>query len=254
MGLNTGVADAHNLAWKLCAVDDGVAGSALLDTYETERLPVAHTNCDQSMTNAFKMVMLAEALRLAPGATSTDLAAALADESNSERIAAAVGEQATHFNMLGLHLGYVYGDGALARDGAAPGAITDPTAFFPTAEVGSRIPHVWLDDGRSVLDLVPYDSFSLVTLGAHDRWAHAVAAAIVPIRHVRIGDDIALAQSWGEQCGLAATGAVLVRPDQHVAWRSDSLPADPIESLTTALKRILRIDVPDENHVVGNGA
>jgi 2,4-dichlorophenol 6-monooxygenase len=254
MGLNTGVADAHNLAWKLCAVEDGLAGSALLDTYETERLPVAHTNCDQSMTNAFKMVMLAEALRLAPGATSTDLAAALADESNNERIAAAVSEQATHFNMLGLHLGYVYGDGALARDGAAPAAITDPTTFFPTAEVGSRIPHAWLDDGRSVLDLVPYDSFSLVTLGAHDRWAHAVAALNVPIRHVRIGTDIALAQAWVEQCSLGPTGAVLVRPDQHVAWRSDSIPADPTESLTTALKRILRVDLQDESNVVRSGA
>ena len=114
MGLNTGVADAHNLVWKLCAVEDGWAAADLLDTYQAERHPIAHTNCHQSMTNAFQMVVLADALGLHPGATSADLAATIADPANRDRIAAGVQAQATHFDMLGLQLGYVYADGALA--------------------------------------------------------------------------------------------------------------------------------------------
>ncbi|MGA1448838.1 MAG: FAD-dependent monooxygenase, partial [Ilumatobacteraceae bacterium] len=74
MGLNTGIADAHNLVWKLLAVRNGRAGASLLDTYESERLPVATVNCHQSLTNALKMVILADALNLAPGATGETLA------------------------------------------------------------------------------------------------------------------------------------------------------------------------------------
>ena len=239
MGLNTGVADAHNLVWKLCAVEDGWAAPTVLDTYEMERHPIAHTNCHQSATNAFKMVLLAEALRLGPGATSADLAATIADPDNAERIAAGVQAQATHFDMLGLQLGYVYADGALAREGAPPAPIDDPSVFEPSAEVGSRLPHGWLGDGRSTLDLVPSDAMVLFTLGAHDRWADAVAAAPVPVRLVRLGDDAKVGEDWRALCGLGTDGALLVRPDQHVAWRADTMPSDPRAALAGAVATIV---------------
>jgi hypothetical protein len=235
MGLNTGVADAHNLVWKLCAVDDGWAAPSLLDTYELERHPIAHTNCHQSMTNAFKMVLLAEALALHPGATSANLAATIADPANADRIAAGVQEQAMHFDMLGLQLGYVYSEGALVREGAPPAPITDPSVFEPTAEVGSRLPHGWLSDGRSTLDLVPADGMTLLTLGQHARWADAVAVAPVNVHHIRLGIDGEIGAAWRAQCRLGGSGALLLRPDQHIAWRNDDLPDDPAGALATAL-------------------
>ena len=243
MGLNTGVADAHNLVWKLGAVEDGWAPPALLDTYEPERRPVAETNCHQSATNAFKMVHLFEALELHPDATSADLAAVLADPVRRDAIDAAVQEQATHFDMLGLQLGYVYDEGALARDAgtAPPAPIEDPSAFAPTAEVGARLPHGWLADGRSTLDLIPGDSLVLLTCGAHVAWGTALAARVssAPIVQVRLCEDAAVDPGWCALAALGADGALLVRPDQHVAWRAPTLPADPGAALTSALAAVL---------------
>ncbi len=240
MGLNTGVADAHNLVWKLCAVEDRWAAPGLLDTYTVERHPIAEVNCHQSATNAFKMIVLFEALGLHPGATSADLAARLADPANHAQIAAAVQEQATHFDMLGLQLGYVYSGGALAREGQPPTPITDPSAFEPSGEVGARLPHGWLADGRSTLDLVRgSDGFTLLTLGAHEQWAGAVATVAAPVRHVRLEGDATASAVWVAQCRLGSTGALLVRPDQHVAWRAHELPADPHAALAAGLRTAL---------------
>ena len=244
MGLNSGVADAHNLVWKLVAVDDGWAGAALLDSYETERLPVCRTNCHQSVTNAFQMVVLAQALDLHPGSTSADLAARLADPAHRDTIAAGVAAQATHFDMLGLQLGYVYADGALDRgDAPAPGPITDPTPFTPDACVGSRLPHGWLPDGRSTLDLVPGDGLTLLTSGAHDRWTAAVAGATAndpaPIRCASLTGAADPGETWRALAGLGPEAALLVRPDQHVAWRADTCPTDPVAVLASALSTIL---------------
>jgi hypothetical protein len=226
MGLNTGVADAHNLIWKVLAVDEGWASPSLLETYETERRPVAEVNCHQSLTNAFKMVILADALGLHPGATGADLAATLADPSRRDQIAAAVQEQALHFDMLGLQLGYVYG---------SPGP-EDPSVFAPCGEVGARLPHGWLADGRSTLDLVAATGMTLITCGAHDAWASALGSSAVPVQHVRLGDEANVDAGWFTTCGLGVDGALLVRPDQHVAWRSEQLPPDPADALAQALR------------------
>jgi hypothetical protein len=224
MGLNTGVADAHNLVWKLLAIEEGWASAALLDTYETERKPIAEINCQQSLTNAFKMVLLAQALQLHPGSTGADLAATLADPANREPIAAAVQEQATHFDMLGLQIGYTY-----------PPHLTDPSEFVASAEVGARLPHAWLGDGRSTLDLVDRNELTLLTCGAHDEWAAAAANAAAPVRHVRL-DEQAIDPTWSALCELGNDGALLVRPDQHVAWRSTDLPSDATAALATAIR------------------
>ena len=222
MGLNTGVADAHNLVWKLLAVESGSASLSLLNTYESERRPIAEINCHQSLTNAFKMVVLAEALALHPGATSADLAATLADVSRADTIAAGVQEQATHFDMLGLQLGYVY-ETALNRGETLPLEVIDPTPFNPSGVIGSRLPHAWLADGRSTLDLIDEHELTLISFGAHDAWAQVTTDA--GMRHVRIGIDAQVNAEWQHTCGMGDDGALLVRPDQHIAWRSNALSA-----------------------------
>lgn len=243
MGLNTGVADAHNLAWKLCAVERGWASPGLLSTYERERHPVAETNCHQSVTNAFKMVSLFEALGAHPGATSSDLDATLNDPTKQGAITAAVHEQATHFDMLGLQLGYVYAHGALVREGDPPVPIADPGDFDPSAVVGGRLPHGWLSDGRSTLDLIDADGMTLLVCADHDRWADVVASVVaevgVPVHLVRLGNDSTVIDGWAKRCGLGAGSALLVRPDQHIAWRVDVVPADPVVALSGALAVIL---------------
>lgn len=248
LGLNTGVADVHNLVWKLCAVEDGWADRSLLDTYDAERRPVAAMNCRQSMDNAFKMVVLAEALGLQPGATSHDLAAVLADPVRRPAIDDAVRQQATHFDMPGLQLGYAYAQGAVAPDGVPPRPLVDPRLFEPDGAVGTRLPHGWLADGRSTLDLIDGSGLVLISAGEHERWSAAADAAGVAMRCVALGNDVpgvevpgvdaVVEPRWLAGCGIGAGEAVLVRPDQHIAWRSrDQAPS--AEALRVAVATIL---------------
>lgn len=234
MGLNTGVADAHNLVWKLLAVRNGHAGASLLDTYESERRPVAEVNCHQSLTNAFKMVILADALNLSSGATGEELGATLVDPARRPTIDAAVAEQATHFDMLGLQLGYVYETPLNPGASESPEDI-DPTPFVPTGEVGARLSHAWLADGRSTLDLVATDVMTLISCGRHEAWAQ-----VEGVHHVPLDADLPAVTEWRTTCGMAADGALLVRPDQHIAQRWISCPHD----LAAETARTLRIVLP----------
>ena len=185
------------------------------------------------------MVGLIEALGLTTTSTTEGLLATLADPANRDAIDAAVDDQTTHFDMIGLQLGYCYVDGALARDGDPPPPIADPRRFEPDAAVGTRLPHGWLDDGRSTLDLVDVGTLTLLSVGGHDEWASAVAGTDAPVRHVRVGLDTQVNDKWTARCGLGADGALLVRPDQHIAWRSDTLDAQGPQGLAEAIGRIL---------------
>jgi 2,4-dichlorophenol 6-monooxygenase len=252
LGLNTGVADAHNLVWKLSAVEGGWAGSSLLGSYEVERLPVAAVNCEQSTTNAFKMVTLIDALGVTGSSTTDDLLATLADPANRASIDAAVAEQATHFDMLGLQLGYVYTEGALARDDDPPPPVENPSLFDPDAAVGARLPHAWTTDGRSTLDLIGTDGLTLLSFGAHDVWAQALSGIDIPISLVRVdtgserssdwATSIADGAAWRARCRIGATGTLLVRPDQHIAWRGrsvDNADHSPDDGLVAAVRRVV---------------
>ncbi len=248
LGLNTGVGDVHGLIWKLLAVEDGWADPSLLDSYQTERHPVAGSNAEQSTTNAFKMVSLLQALELTTSPTTERLHASLADPAKAGSIADAVAEQSTHFDMIGLQLGYCYADGALVRDGDGPDdeptPVDDPSTFDPRAEVGARLPHAWLDDGRSTLDLIEPGRLTLLTWADHDAWAEALDRAASagdggpPIVQVRVpGGSMA---SWRQRCRVEGAEAFLVRPDQHIAWRSGpGGPAGPAGPLASVIDRIL---------------
>lgn len=232
LGLNTGVADAHDLVWRLAAVEEGWAGPGLLDGYDAERRPVALRNCEQSTLNAMRVLELVEALGLAEDPGTEGLAAALADPARRPAIDAAVAAQAPHFDLLGLQLGHVYGE----QDATA-----DPCAFEPDARVGARLPHAWTTDGRSTLDLVAVDRLTLLSTGEHDRWSGVVAALVeagIPAQHVRVGADVEVDPCWAGTCRLGPTGALLVRPDQHVAWRADA-PVDP-DDVAGVASRMLR--------------
>jgi 2-polyprenyl-6-methoxyphenol hydroxylase-like FAD-dependent oxidoreductase len=232
MGMNTGIQDAHNLVWKLRFVDEGWAGAALLDSYEQERRPVAQDNADQSLTNAVRMLEMLGELGLGDGgpASRARLSALLADTEGRVRIAQAIDRQRDHFDMLGLQLGFVYETGAVVPDGtsAPPRAVH---SFVPSARPGSRLPHAWIErDGArcSSLDLIAPDACTLLTGPAGASVAAECAARTPgPLRVLVAGRDFTdPGGAWLRTCGLEPDGAVLVRPDQHVAWRSATGAAD----------------------------
>lgn len=265
LGLNTGIQDAYNLAWKLCAVIKGHAPSTLLETYEQERRPIALINCEQSLCNSMRMGEVDAAL----GASSMspvrpidalhevtpspdlgldgDHAEAVAKRA---AVASAIDAQIEHFDSFGLDLGASYESGALSPDGTDAPPIS-VRRYDPSARPGARLPHVWLACGGkrvSTQDLVPDEGYLLITRGKLKNWRSAVAVASAeigqPIRHVCIGPGADFEDpqgAWERVCGFDKEGALLVRPDGHIGWRALVKPKDPTVALVAALKSILRI-------------
>ena len=128
LGLNTGAQDAHNLAWKLAAVLAGDAPPALLDTYQSERQPVAQYNAEQSLHNAVRLMEVPHALGFSEDAdvAQRNFAAVLRDPSRRRAVTVAIEHQAEHFDMLGLQLGFSYEHGALVPDGSAKPVVSNP--------------------------------------------------------------------------------------------------------------------------------
>jgi 2,4-dichlorophenol 6-monooxygenase len=232
LGLNTGVQDAHNLVWKIAAVEAGWARDALLDTFEAERRPVAQQNADVSLRNALRLGEVFQALAEEPARS----------DGVGDLVRAAIANQAEHFDMLGLQLGFTYEAGAIARaDHGQVGAVS-VREYVPSARPGARVPHAWVTRAGvrvSTLDLFAYDRFTLVAGPAGHAWA-AAARGVVPIDCITIGTDVEDQDGhWMKLLAIDAGGAVLVRPDQHVAWRSQHAAADGAAALAGALDRIL---------------
>lgn len=199
-GGNMGILDARNLAWKLAAVVKGEAGPDLLDTYETERLPVCELTVEQAYTRY--------ATRVVPERGSADVQPPVAD--------------------IELEIGLVVRSPAIMSEEPDDGVLH----LHPSVaggRPGTRAPHVVLGDGRSTLDLVGPRFAVLRSAGdGADDWAPAGATS-----------HVVDAEPFAEQYGLSPGGAALVRPDGVVAWRSRG-PAGRDEvarALATALAR-----------------
>jgi putative polyketide hydroxylase len=245
-GLNTGIQDAHNLAWKLAAVLRGWAGPALLDTYADERAPVVRMNTEQTVLNArnimdmlFRRVEDLDGL-IDPGARGEELRAELAG---------AIPEQREHFDFQGEALGAIYRSPAVVPDGSTPPHVRNRiTDYVPSAHPGARAPHAWLtvdSEERSTLDL--FDGRLALLAGPDGAdWCDAareVAGSLeLPIEPTRLGTDAAAMDPAVDVLalyGLESDGAVLVRPDGHVAWRSSGADPDPAGRLRRVLDQVL---------------
>jgi 2,4-dichlorophenol 6-monooxygenase len=244
LGLNTGAQDVHNLAWKLAAVLLDGRPDTLLDTYEIERRPVAKANADQSLTNALQLIEVSVALGQTddPEQSAARLAETLASRQGLARVREAIARQADHFDQIGLQLGFEYTEGALVApdtpDEAPRSALRD---YVPSGRPGARLPHGWIGgDGGSTLDWVPLDRFLLLTGPEGDDWiAAAGELADWPVVARKVtAKDLVAPDDWFAACGIGATGALLVRPDQHVAWRSAGGSSEPRESLERAFREI----------------
>jgi 2,4-dichlorophenol 6-monooxygenase len=245
LGLNGGVQDIHGLAWRLAAVEAGWARPALLDSYESERRPVAQKNADNSLHNAMQIFEVSKALGIDEERTSERMHATLADPEGRARVEAAIANQSEHFDTLGLQLGFRYDTGAIVPDGTVPPVIENPVReFVQSGRPGARMPHSWImREGKrlSTLDLLELDSFTLITTSQNDAWAAAVKGiSAVPVKYVAI--EVASLEDeacWLKDSGIGLEGALLVRPDQHVAWRVDSVPEDPAAALREAVASIV---------------
>lgn len=225
LGLNTGVADAHNLVWKIAAVEAGWADPSILDTYEAERRPVARFNCDQSLANAFKLIEVPIAFGFTddPDESARVLADVLADPVRRAEVETAIAGQAIHFDLLGLQLGHVYEGPLVVGDGTAARVLDEPARdYLPSTRPGGRLPHGWIDSATSTLDLVD-PALPTVLLRA------GTEPPVVPDRTaVRTVD----AEVWDDTFGLAADLCLVVRPDQHVAARC------PVVDVVDSLERL----------------
>ena len=223
LGLNTGVQDAHNLAWKLAAVEQGRAGPDLLDSYERERRPVAQRNAEVSLANALQLIDVPVALGADPDPEvfRANMIATLAEADGRARVAAAIQRQATHFDMLGLQLGYSYECSDAAISGPTDDEIDPVRTYVPSSRPGVRLPHGWIRrDGAvcSTLDLIPLDRPVLIAGRTCD-------LADVDLR---VGVDFEDPDDWWSAVlAIPDAGAVLVRPDQHIAARWTATPTDP---------------------------
>ncbi|MFE5734136.1 FAD-dependent oxidoreductase [Streptomyces sp. NPDC056528] len=224
-GSNTGIQDAHNLAWKLSAVLDGWAGPGLLASYDAERRPVAEATSARASSRSVE--------HSHPGYAPDP----------------GTGPAGRKGGILNVVLGHRYPRGAvLGADGALP---VVPDALRLTGEPGSRSPHLWLDrSGERISALDLYERFPVLlsSAGGTGAW-HAAAARVadrlpVPLVPYRIGagPDADLVPEdgadWAELHGVTEGGAVLVRPDGFVAWRSEEAVEDPEETLRAVLTEL----------------
>jgi hypothetical protein len=212
-GFNTGIDDAANLAWKLAAVHRGWGGEKLLASYELERRPIGVRNT----TESGKLAEQAAALEIPPHIED--------DTPQGARERAAFGEDLAKFReefaSLGIQLGSRYdGSPIVVGDGSAPPR-DDPKVYTPSGVPGGRAPHYWIGGRESLFDRFG-PGFTLLRLGprapAAEVFEHAAAARGIPLATVTVEEPGILE--------LYERGLVLVRPDQHIAWRGDAAPAD----------------------------
>ncbi|WP_420340092.1 FAD-dependent oxidoreductase [Roseibium sp.] len=261
LGSNTSIQDSFNLAWKLAAVLKGQAGEALLDSYSVERAPVAKQIVTRANQSIGEFGPIFEALGMGEGVDpevmqknliarcdSTDEA-----EAQREAIRKAIAFKKYEFDAHGVEMNQRYKSDAIVTDGQPEPAFDrdQELHYHATTWPGARIPHCWLFDHAtgdkfSTLDLCGGGRFTIFTAIGGEAWDDAAATV-----GKELGLDIAVhvigprrkyvdhTGDWARANEITDRGCVLVRPDQHVAWRSSGMADDPAGELRRVLKSIL---------------
>lgn len=256
LGLNSAVQDAHNLVWKLREVLDGRADPALLDTYESERRPVAARNVSWALMTFENHALTDGAIGLVRGDGETsrrNFEKFFADDDEGRtrraRLKQVLKVQEMEWQAHDLELGFHYEAGAVIGDGTlAPTRDPLGRVYQPTTRPGHRLPHVRLERaGKAIssLDLAGKGDFVLIVgEGGQDWIAPARAAAKrhgLPFHTVTIGRDVTdPGRAWPIACETGEAGAILVRPDTHVAWRSAGGAEDRARVMEQVVSGLLR--------------
>ncbi|MCB9222240.1 MAG: FAD-dependent monooxygenase [Ignavibacteria bacterium] len=292
LGMNTGIPDAHNIAWKLQAVIQGWADETFLDTYEAERKPIAEQNCEECLFNYHKILEVIEAFGLGRNDLkklakfkntfpATWLPAAFIDKiirlgekiagkkmdkfhSNpdlKEKVLNTIADQIAHFDRIGLDIGYSYEQGAIIPDGTELLAPNDKvTEYIPSTRPGARFPHLNFQKKTaptSSHDLLDYRFFTLFIREKGRDWETALTQLSPAIQQktkvVRL-DELGLSETVYTAliclCEIEVTGALLIRPDGHVAWRIKTFEGDAVEKLQQVFQQFFqnKTNMNYENH------
>jgi 2-polyprenyl-6-methoxyphenol hydroxylase-like FAD-dependent oxidoreductase len=202
-GLNSGVQDVHNLAWKLVATLTGAGDDALLDTYEAERRPVAQSNTAFSVGNQHRIDRMDDAF--------------VRRDEDPETWRQLLRDQDKQLHSDGQSMGFIYTDGAVVDDGS-PVPPYDAQRYWPTDRPGARFPHFWIDVEQTESSIDWFDTAFVLVCGPDaDNWHAAgetlAARSPVPLKIKRLPHLLG-------PLTIERDGAVLVRPDGHVAWRA----------------------------------
>jgi 2-polyprenyl-6-methoxyphenol hydroxylase-like FAD-dependent oxidoreductase len=211
LGMNTGVGDAIDLSWKLAAVLQGWGGPQLLQSYEIERRQIGERNVEASRhasqgRRKWRSQYRPEIRDNTP--TGAEARANLAHVADVE--------QRKSNEMIGAELGYRYANSPLICDEDAAAPEHDFMHYMPSTWPGSRLPHVWIADGRALQDCIG-DGYALLDLSGDDLADSGVAQAFAeigaPLQVLRIADRHARE--------IYGASYLLLRPDLHVVWRGD---------------------------------
>ncbi|KAM0321497.1 hypothetical protein ACHAPQ_009393 [Fusarium lateritium] len=249
LGLNSGLADVHNLAFKIAHAHQADTDATILDSYTEERRHVAEVNSRQSVKNGQKIFGLLKALGTAGVSDINEgrknLLKTINNPEKMKDVDAGVEDQREHFDNLNLHIGYIYGDTQIPAHASN---------FEPSFRPGARLPHAWLQGSlpASVPQLKPVNleyikeftsdetksrRFSTLDLCAPDAWTVLLPAnndtlnkdvfsaiandGAIKVNTLQLGNDFDVAKGsarldWVSESGLSKGRALLIRPDQHI--------------------------------------
>lgn len=232
-GMNTGIQDAHNLAWKVAWVINHRISAQLLDSYYVERAPIAEQNTTWSNKNARGYDEIIKAI------SANDM----------EKLKTTLQQQSGILNFKGLDLGFIYHSSAVLSENKEMLSMS-AAKYSPTTLPGSRAPHVQLIKNNhtiSTLDLFEKEFVLLVGSNGQSwqRAADELAQTLsIPLKHFRVafnGELFDPAHSWHQIYEVSETGVVLVRPDGHVAWRCKEMVKEPKTTLEQVLSVVLHM-------------
>ena len=260
LGLTSAIHDVANLCWKLAAVLAGHASPELLDSYEPERRSSDERNAQRSLENAANQFVIVAAAGVSHEQSEQENLASLRrlwsgrpeDAQHRSEVLRHIRAQSMEFSELNVELGYHYESDAIVSEPGPRAPSVDPIRIYtPSTRPGSPLPHAWIDDEdgrrRPIRDLLAPGTFLLIAGEEGEDWcaaARQLAEAMqLPLQALRIGhldgDLFDPRSAWLRQREFGPEGAILVRPDRYVAWRSMGSAAEPLQALGAALGRVL---------------
>ncbi|MBL8647959.1 MAG: FAD-dependent monooxygenase [Sphingosinicella sp.] len=259
LGSNTSIQDSYNLAWKLALVLRGVASPSLLETYRDERVPVGRQIVRRANESMHTLPAIFQALNLSSAPDEETLESAINSLSEPGEVAKrkrhafedALQASIIGFNTLGVETNQNYHSAAVIDDGEPePAYSRDEELYYnPSTKPGRHLPHLWLikDQRRvSIFDLCGKGRFTVLTGVGGEIWHDAARAVFerlgVQIVVRTIGRGCNYEDSYGDYrrlSGVDDDGALLIRPDHVVAWRSQKGPDSSPEELLNVFEEIL---------------
>ena len=261
LGLTSAMHDVQNLCWKIAMATKGLAGDALLDSYELERRPVDQRNVDRSLENAMNYLVMSEEFGLADATEAPEVRWEHLrrlwsnDQEHAElqrRALELMVSQSMEFHEHDVEYGYVHRSGAVVHDETSAVPVTTSFRIYePSTAPGRPLPHAWLETAQqerlSTLDLVPPGGFLLLAGEEGAPWVDAARQVAtdrgIELAAVRVGHlagDLFDPRLRLERIrDFGPGGAILVRPDRCIAWRSIGPSDDPASEVRSVFDQIL---------------